>query len=183
MFNMTFWSTSLRTSFEAMSSPALCSAANVKPVRCASARRSPEAALLTNCFTAASSLVIIFRLPFSLITTFSRKVFSNTVAKFRVPLGRPCGFPDSPFLNCECTGGFRYPTGQSSGAPGLPLSATAHLLDFTEGAPTLHVDCALTGKGLPATNGKIHKRGVDLDAVACSAGALRGDQRGPATQE
>ena len=36
--------------------------------------------------------MIVFRLPFlSLITTFSRNVFINTVAIFRLPLGLPWG--------------------------------------------------------------------------------------------
>src|SRR5207248_8374428 len=113
-------------------------------VSCASARSSPEAALLTNCFREASSLVMIFRLPFSLIMTFSRKVFSRTAATFSAPFGRPRGFPDSPFLNCECAGGFRYPTGYSSGRSALLSWATAHLLDLIEGMSGLHMHCALT---------------------------------------
>jgi hypothetical protein len=48
--------------------------------------------LMASCFTAASSFVTLFRLPCSLITTFSRKVLMNTVATFRLPFSpEMCG--------------------------------------------------------------------------------------------
>src|SRR5439155_22388809 len=123
MLSITFLSSSFRTSFGPFSSAALCSAVRVMPIRCERARRSPEAALFTSCFTEASSLVTTVRLPFSLITTFSRNVFNKTVAKLTVPLGRPFGLPDSPFLKRECIGGFRYPTVCSPAGVALPLCA------------------------------------------------------------
>ncbi len=41
---------------------------------------------------------MVLRTPFSLTTTVSRNVRSSTVARLRVPLGRPFGLPDLPFL-------------------------------------------------------------------------------------
>jgi len=82
---MTFWSTSLRTAVGAAACPDHCSAIWSSPDNCRNAGRSPDAALLTSCFTAASSLVTILRWPFSLMTTFSLKVFVMTVARFSVP--------------------------------------------------------------------------------------------------
>src|SRR6202030_3750218 len=104
----------------------ICWAMAVICSMCASARKSPEAALLTNCFKAASNLVIVFRLPFSLITTFSRNVFINTVAILRLPLGRPCGLPDCPGWKRDFAGGLRYPSGPL-------LSLILFLLDLSEG--------------------------------------------------
>lgn len=37
--------------------------------------------------------------------------------------GRPFGFPDCPFLNCVCLGGFLYPTALSAGDEGQSFSA------------------------------------------------------------
>jgi len=93
---MTFSSSSFRASLGTIFSAALCSAESVMPINCVSARKSPDAALLTNCFSAASSLVICFRLPFSLMTTISRSARNKVVATFRVPFGRPFGLPDFP---------------------------------------------------------------------------------------
>jgi hypothetical protein len=49
----------------------------------------------------AWSFVIIFRLPFSWMMTFSRSALVRTVAGLMLPFGLPFGFPDFPFLNRE----------------------------------------------------------------------------------
>src|SRR5882724_9455548 len=182
MLNITFLSISLRTSCGTISS-ALCSAVRVIPIRCESARRSPAAALLTNCFTEASSLVIIVRLPFSLMTTFSRNVFSKTVAKLSRPFGRPRGLPDVPFLNLECTGGVPYPTEFATPCVGLLLFDMAHLFHLIEGASSFPVNRASASEGLPATDGNVHIDRVQFDSIADSADPLSCDNCRSATQE
>lgn len=73
------------------------------------ATMSPAAALSANCFIAASSFVTVLRIPFSLMTTSSRRIRSKTVAQFGLPFGRPSGLPEVPLRNCVRFGGLPYP--------------------------------------------------------------------------
>src|SRR5262249_2602569 len=59
-------------------------------------RASPEAARLTNCLTAASTLVMRLRRPCSVTTIRSPRVAATTEAKLRAPFGRPRGLPERP---------------------------------------------------------------------------------------
>src|SRR5260370_42149196 len=71
---------------------------------------SPPSALLASCITSASHFGIFRRDPFSLTVTVSLKAFISRSVSDLAPLGRPLGFPDSPFLNWVLPGGRRYPT-------------------------------------------------------------------------
>jgi len=127
--------------------------------------------------------VIIVRLPFSLMTTFSRNVFSKTVAKLSRPFGRPRGLPDVPFLNLEYAGGFPYPTEVPTPCVGLLLFDKAHLFHLIEGASSFPVNRALASEGLPATDGNVHIDRVQFDSIADSADPLSCDNCRSATQE
>jgi hypothetical protein len=86
------------------------SAERMSPISCRAATKSPLAALLANCFNAASSFVTFFRTPLSVITIYSSKISVRTVVKLRLPFGRPFRFPEIPLRNRLFVGGFRYPT-------------------------------------------------------------------------
>jgi hypothetical protein len=58
---------------------------------------SPLTALLANCTSAASSLVMERLLPVLLTTTFSPKVSRIKAGRFFGTPGLPFGFPDRPF--------------------------------------------------------------------------------------
>ena len=60
------------------------------------ARASPDAARFMSCLIAASSLVMRFRRPFSVTSTFSLSAAATIVLKLRAPFGRPLGLPDWP---------------------------------------------------------------------------------------
>src|SRR5580658_7557192 len=77
----------------------------IRPRSSCSERASPLAARFTSCLTAASSLVIRLRRPFSVIEIRSPRVAATTVAILRAPLGRPRGLPDTPLRNRVATGG------------------------------------------------------------------------------
>lgn len=62
-------------------------------------------ASLASCVTAASSFEIFLRLPFSVMTTDFAMAFMKMVAKFFVPLRRPSGLPETPFLKRYSAGG------------------------------------------------------------------------------
>jgi len=60
---------------------------------------------LATCLQAASSLVMVRRLPFSVTVTFSESAAAITALMPREPFGRPEGLPERPFLNCVSMGG------------------------------------------------------------------------------
>src|SRR5438874_13193861 len=59
---------------------------------------------------AASSLVTILRRPLRVITTLLSNALRRTVARLRVPLRRPLGFPVCPLGKRVDWGGLAYPT-------------------------------------------------------------------------
>jgi hypothetical protein len=61
------------------------------------ARKSPDAALLTNRFAAIARLLSVLRWPLSWITIDSLSAVAMCDAAEIDPFGRPLGFPDLPF--------------------------------------------------------------------------------------
>src|SRR6266851_3809212 len=145
-------------------------------------RGSPAMALLTSCLISASRLVILLRLPFSLMTTGSLSTFSINVARFFAPLGRPLGFPDCPLQKRVRRGGLPNPTAYS----GLSSSAILHLrlgFELAEASAACTVACALAGVGLPATDDSVDIERVELEPVAAPAGAFGRDYGGAAAEK
>src|SRR5271154_5238872 len=66
---------------------------------------SPEAALLTCCWIAASSLLIFFLFPFSVTVTWAKAALLILSRRLNEPLRRPRGLPDFPSLKRLCSGG------------------------------------------------------------------------------
>src|ERR1700694_5941180 len=134
-------------------------------------RGSPAMALLTSCLISATRLVILLRLPFSLMTTGSLSTFSINVARFFAPLGRPVGFPDCPLQKAVRPGGLPNPTADS----GLSSSAILHLrlgFELAEASAACTVACALAGVGLPAADDSVDIQQVEFEPGAGSAGAV-----------
>ena len=81
------------------------------------ARCSPFAARLTSCVTAASSLVIRRRRPFSFASTFSASALATSPLKARSRFGRPRGLPDWPVRKRVSRRGRRWPALSSPSSP------------------------------------------------------------------
>src|SRR5215813_11206135 len=111
------------------------------------------------------------------MTTFSRRVFSSTVATFKLPLGRPLGFPDCPFLNWECVGGLPGPTRSSE-------PDTLHLLLDVGKAPTRpFMNSSFASKGLPAAHDDVDVLRIDLHPIADPPYFFCRDYRGAASRK
>src|ERR1700704_1093325 len=143
-------------------------------------RRSPFSALLRQTSAAATILGTLRTPCASLIRTFLKKASLSSPALFFLPLGRPFGFPDWPFLKRVCMS-FR-----SSSA--ILLFHAAVRDDSSRGARTsLFRDVLKSSTGpvearwlsavaLPAPHGDVDIQRVDFHCMPSAPGLLRCNQ-------
>jgi hypothetical protein len=138
------------------------------------ARPSPAAALFVCCCIATSSLVIVLLLPRSVTFTGAERAFRRVVATFKVPLGRPRGLPDLPFLKRVCLGGRLKPTEWDS----LSLSTTLGTpfsSYLCEAFASRGMSCVFPSEILPTSNYDVDIGRVDLNSAATPACAFSGE--------
>ena len=147
---------------------------------------------MTNCLTAASSLVIRRRRPFSLIATRSLKAAATIVLRLRAPFGRPRGLPDCRGESgSSSVGGHNRPVRSLRWAQDPARSSIPPLTARPRRSPRLRLRAAVTaskaspvvasrrrasGVRLPATNDHVAIERVELEPVASPPGPLAGHQ-------
>src|SRR4030081_735926 len=143
-------------------------------------RRSPFSALLRQTSAAATILGTLRNPSASLIRTFLKKASLSSPVLFFLPLGRPFGFPDWPFLKRVCMS-FRCWSAillfHSAVRDDLSRGARTELFRDVLKSSTGPVEARrLSAVALPASHGDIDIQRVDFHGMPPATGLFRCNQ-------